>query len=937
MGATATSTPAPSVDGISGDPRTYDRTVVVDRITNHAVDAPDPRDISWLVLDANRDMQSQQLIYKALFKRPIGKRPIIALKALLMLFSVLQEGPPEFALLTVSNDKFLEWAQNEWSIENVRGKHARREYAACFSDGSIAAFTRIIRRKAAFHRDYAQAFMPDWRPVTSSIDRALALRHAVAVTAILHIFNGAAALFRAFSSASDTAAPIKGACATRLAAELSATFQAARLVYDRMDNELDRIDTKEDIDNALVTLQSTLGAVTASSDISSLSNFAAVKKARADYSEKKAAKINKPKGVEKNEGHSKGCKTAKIVASGVAADSAVPESSSDTPTRSSERVDTEKVRRLTDAGDKNRDDDVESIPVLASFENLSDNGEDVRTFNASKKRVKVRRSKSKPPADAGSESDDEAADVDGQGNVVNGSSRATDARRNRDIKSNSARIRSRKSDCADPRHARNDDECRTGVGHDNISDDEIEKNHVSSNANDNDRGGKSRDVRSRASRIRKQTRTAKGVGAVPRDSDVRRPVATRRRTYDGYDSSGSCHSSQGSGSGDSAGGYASADAADAGSDDGYVPRSSTRKSKSRPDASARPSNAFQNPVRNKQSDTLGKIKHRRSEQRPAAPPVSRPSAPSPRPNVSPSAVTVVRGSPAALAAAAHGFKTPRMDPRYEIEPHEVRFGNQIGSGGFGVVFKGKFRGETVAIKKIHAHALNNRGSIDEFRAEVSVLCTLRHPNILSFLGACVKAPNLMIVTEFMARGTLFDILHQSQMSVTWAMRRKMALDTCRGMRYLHESKLLHRDLKSSNLMLDNDFNCKVGDFGLTRISKGAVAAQMTGQCGTFQYMAVEVLASKPYSEKADVFSFGILLWELVARKLPYFGMQPMQVGLAVVQRGLRPTIPPTCPAPLAKLMQACWDNSPNRRPSFEQIERSLTAMPEAASVPTAPA
>jgi serine/threonine protein kinase len=254
-----------------------------------------------------------------------------------------------------------------------------------------------------------------------------------------------------------------------------------------------------------------------------------------------------------------------------------------------------------------------------------------------------------------------------------------------------------------------------------------------------------------------------------------------------------------------------------------------------------------------------------------------------------------------------------------------------------VVFKGKFRGETVAIKKIHAHALNNRGSIDEFRAEVSVLCTLRHPNILSFLGACVKAPNLMIVTEFMARGTLFDILHQSQMSVTWAMRRKMALDTCRGMRYLHESKLLHRDLKSSNLMLDNDFNCKVGDFGLTRISKGAVAAQMTGQCGTFQYMAVEVLASKPYSEKADVFSFGILLWELVARKLPYFGMQPMQVGLAVVQRGLRPTIPPTCPAPLAKLMQACWDNSPNKRPSFEQIERSLTAMPEVASAPTAPA
>jgi serine/threonine protein kinase len=94
-------------------------------------------------------------------------------------------------------------------------------------------------------------------------------------------------------------------------------------------------------------------------------------------------------------------------------------------------------------------------------------------------------------------------------------------------------------------------------------------------------------------------------------------------------------------------------------------------------------------------------------------------------------------------------------------------------------------------------------------------------------------------------------------------------------------------------------------------------------------MAVEVLSNKPYSEKADVFSFGILLWELVSRKLPYFGMQPMQVGLAVVQQGMRPPVPPRCPVPLAKLMQACWDESPNRRPSFEQIERLLDAMPDA--------
>jgi serine/threonine protein kinase len=93
-------------------------------------------------------------------------------------------------------------------------------------------------------------------------------------------------------------------------------------------------------------------------------------------------------------------------------------------------------------------------------------------------------------------------------------------------------------------------------------------------------------------------------------------------------------------------------------------------------------------------------------------------------------------------------------------------------------------------------------------------------------------------------------------------------------------------------------------------------------------MAPEILSNKPYSEKADVFSFGILLWELVARKLPFFGMQPMQVGIAVSQRGLRPTMPPKTPEPLAKLIRACWHEEPNRRPSMRQIEVILTAMPD---------
>ena len=196
-----------------------------------------------------------------------------------------------------------------------------------------------------------------------------------------------------------------------------------------------------------------------------------------------------------------------------------------------------------------------------------------------------------------------------------------------------------------------------------------------------------------------------------------------------------------------------------------------------------------------------------------------------------------------------------------------------------------------------------------------------------FFGACTRLPNLAIVTEFCERGTLFDLLHKEQQPVTWAHVLKFAIETCRGLIYLHECGLLHRDLKSSNLLLDGALNVKVGDFGLTRLMHGdATVMQMTGQCGTFQYMAPEVLSSKPYSEKADVFSYGILLWEICARQLPYFGMQPMQVGIAVVNQQLRPNISPQIPRPFVEIMRRCWHQDQRKRPDLDDVLASLSTL-----------
>ncbi|GJD06453.1 Probable serine/threonine-protein kinase [Galdieria sulphuraria] len=268
-----------------------------------------------------------------------------------------------------------------------------------------------------------------------------------------------------------------------------------------------------------------------------------------------------------------------------------------------------------------------------------------------------------------------------------------------------------------------------------------------------------------------------------------------------------------------------------------------------------------------------------------------------------------------------------LNPSFEIDPTELEWGPLIGQGGFGQVYKARFRGTAVAVKTISAMALVNQNAVKEFQSEVAVLCTLRHPNVILFMGACTRPPHLFIVTEFMSKGTLFDILHRYRVPMNWSLMKRMALDVCRGMTYLHASKLLHRDLKSSNLMLDDHFTVKVGDFGLTRLIATQTQGPMTGQCGTFQYMAPEVLANQPYSEKADVYSFGIILWEMVAKQLPYYGIQPMQVAVAVLSKQMRPPMPPSCPAPLAQLIQSCWQQDPSRRPSFPEIMKLLEQMP----------
>ena len=248
----------------------------------------------------------------------------------------------------------------------------------------------------------------------------------------------------------------------------------------------------------------------------------------------------------------------------------------------------------------------------------------------------------------------------------------------------------------------------------------------------------------------------------------------------------------------------------------------------------------------------------------------------------------------------------------EIAWSRIQIGERIGTGGFAEVFRGLYRGTEVAVKKLlHKPSTSGKGkstskAVADFKAEVTLMTRLRHPNIVLFMGVVTEP--LSLVTEFCSRGNLFDLLHNPKIPLTWGLRQQMALDAARGMNFLHTSQpiIIHRDLKSLNLLVDDRWAVKVADFGLARFKASTGSAGLyTAQCGTMQWMAPEVIAGHRYTEKADVFSFGINLWELLTRDIPYRGMQAMQVGYAVLNAGLRPPIPPDAPKPYAAESRRC--------------------------------
>ncbi|KAF8819515.1 protein kinase domain-containing protein, partial [Cardiosporidium cionae] len=281
---------------------------------------------------------------------------------------------------------------------------------------------------------------------------------------------------------------------------------------------------------------------------------------------------------------------------------------------------------------------------------------------------------------------------------------------------------------------------------------------------------------------------------------------------------------------------------------------------------------------------------------------------------------------------------------WEVNPTEVIMQEKIGSGGTSQVYRGFWRGTEVAVKvltDVNATTFSEK-TLTDFQRELKIMQCLRHPNLVLFMGAYIRQSPFAVVTEFCAGGTLFDILHRKLPPsglpganfLTWKQKYKLALDIARGLTYLHSSKpsIIHRDMKSLNILLAAPIQrredvplAKVADFGLSCVRITDTAQYATNAVGTYHWMAPEILAGKVYDRKVDVYSYGIVLYEIISGCLPYEEMAeistPVQIGLAVCN-GHRPDvrhIPASCPMNFRNLMTSCWAQDAKNRPSFDSI------------------
>ncbi|XP_028298393.1 mitogen-activated protein kinase kinase kinase 9 [Gouania willdenowi] len=282
----------------------------------------------------------------------------------------------------------------------------------------------------------------------------------------------------------------------------------------------------------------------------------------------------------------------------------------------------------------------------------------------------------------------------------------------------------------------------------------------------------------------------------------------------------------------------------------------------------------------------------------------------------------------------HQYSVPPLH-LLEIDFFELTLEEIIGVGGFGKVYRAVWHGTEVAVKAARRDPEEDpHQTLESVRQEAKLFAMLNHPNIMALLGVCLLEPNLCLVMEYARGGPLNRALAGKRIPpctlVDWAVQ------IARGMHYLHSQAIvpiIHRDLKSSNILILervemedlSNKTLKITDFGLAR--EWHRTTKMSA-AGTYAWMAPEVIRSSVFSKGSDVWSYGVLLWELLTGEIPFRGIDCLAVAYGVAMNKLSLPIPSTCPEPFAHLMEDCWSSDSHSRPQFTAVLDQLTAIEE---------
>lgn len=272
---------------------------------------------------------------------------------------------------------------------------------------------------------------------------------------------------------------------------------------------------------------------------------------------------------------------------------------------------------------------------------------------------------------------------------------------------------------------------------------------------------------------------------------------------------------------------------------------------------------------------------------------------------------------------------------WEIDANEITFDEKIGEGTSCIVYKGTFRGQVVALKRLKD---NSKKRVENFIKEFAIISQFRSPHVVYLYGGC-KNPIPVMALGYCPHGSLYDVL-RSEIHIDWSIVIKLAWNTLKGLVSMHNwvPQIVHRDLKSRNILVEDDWQTKLCDFGESRYAINTNVDTLCKLRGTYAYIAPEIYFGLKFTPKSDVYALGIILWELCTRcvkgayEAPYSEYKTLSYDFQIIvqasKKGMRPKIDPEIPTPLANVIMRCWDHEPNKRPDSNLLVKFFSELNE---------